>query len=99
MIRLFRRIFWDRDEPLNHIPVQADQKKVADGRLETPVEIRGQKVAQAKAKYGKPFAHERHVERDTEPSVVLADIQRRAEEERRRNGRRPLLGATVRRIP
>ena len=43
-------------------------------------ETRARKLAEAKARFGKPFVTEVLVERNTEPSFILREIERRSEE-------------------
>lgn len=44
-------------------------------------EQRQQKLAEARAKFGKPFAHEINAPRLTKPSVILQEIERRQQPE------------------
>lgn len=43
-------------------------------------ETRARKLAEAKARFGKPFITEVLVQRNTEPSFILREIERRSEE-------------------
>jgi hypothetical protein len=43
-------------------------------------EMRAKKLAEAKARFGKPFITEVLVQRNTEPSFILREIERRSEE-------------------
>lgn len=73
---------------LTHVPVQAEGREAA-----TAEKARKEKLAVAKAKYCKPFVLEVRLARETEPSIVLIDIERRAMEEK--NARRPVLAKVV----
>lgn len=44
-------------------------------------EERARKLAEARAKFGRPFPHEIHSPRVTTPSVILQEIERRSRPE------------------
>jgi hypothetical protein len=76
----FHKMFRTDEMTLTHLPVQTDQRSKEGLAAER---TRKEKLAAAKAKHRKPFATEVRKERETKPSIVLSEIERKASADNR----------------